>query len=521
VTEKESPTLSSTQGALLHIAAALVLTVGLLAGIELLSGLFVARQAQTELAQYVPGDPVSETLAWLAINPAPLIKDVDLLWRNEPLARKTLEVNPRAFGRSESWTIENNSEGFRGPERTQAGDDTEIYRVLCVGDSVTFGFNTDQDAAYPRLLEQHLREQHPARRFEVVNAGVSGWSWIQGLRFLETRGFALHPDAIVIAHGANDQFLRARVTDEERFRRLATPLTRFVQSAGLLLSRTNTYRAVEWLLPRREPTGNSPGCQKQIAETGFCKRVSLEEIQAAVREIGRLAPRHSADLLVLNLDFVKTPAVEAVRRAVAREGIPFLDLVDRLNALREAEENARAARLGLASARETPRADARPTNEVVLRVLVPRGLETYSVKGTRFFSAGFAFNGPMYDDGTHGDEVAADGVFSTAVSVPVEVKAISYKLFQNGVAEFVPLPPLTSTQGERSMPLSGDRIAPVVVFGEYRFMAEGAHPNADGHAIIAEAVAHGIETLPSFQRFKGTGPAPSAGAVVRTTVSAP
>jgi lysophospholipase L1-like esterase len=508
VTEKESPTLSSTQGALLQIAAALVLTVVLLAGIELLSGLFVARRAQTELAQNFPEDPVSKALTWLAINPAPLIKDVDLLWRNEPLARKTLEVNPRAFGRSESWTIENNSEGFRGAERTQAGDDTEIYRVLCVGDSVTFAFNTDQDAAYPRRLEQHLREQYPARRFEVVNAGVSGWSWIQGLRFLETRGFALHPDAIVIAHGTNDQFLMARVTDEERFHRLATPLKRFVQSAGLLLSRTNTYRAVEWLLPRREPTGNSLGCQKQIARTGYCRRVSLEEIEAAVREIGRLAARHGTDLLVLNLDFVKTPAVEAVRRAVAREGIPFLDLVDRLNALREAEEDARAARLGLAPARETPRADARPTNEVVLRVLVPRGLETYSVEGARqFFSTGFAFNGPMYDDGTHGDEVAADGVFSTTVSVPVEVKAISYKFFQNAVAEFVSLPPLPSTQGERSMRLSGDRIAPVVVFGEHRFMAEGAHPNADGHAIIAEAVAHGLETLPSFQRLKGTGSA--------------
>ena len=505
MTEKESPALSPTQGALLQIAAALVLTVVLLAAIELLSGIFVARRTQTELAHYDPEDTVSRTLAWLAINPAPLIKDVDLLWRNEPLARKTLPVNPRAFGRDDSWTIENNQEGFRGPERTQAGDDSEIYRVLCVGDSVTFGFNADQDAAYPRQLEKRLREQHPGRRFEVINAGVSGWSWIQGLRFLETRGFALRPDIIVIAHGTNDQVLPARVTDDERFYRLASPLKRLVQSAGLLLSSTNTYRAVEWMFPRREPTGASPGCQKQITETGSCRRVSLQEIEAAVREVNRLTASHGADLLVLNLDFVETQAVEAVRRAVGPEGIPFLDLVDRVDALRKAEEDARAARLGLAPARETPRADAAPTFTVVLRVLVPSGRESYSVEGAqRFFGTGFAFNEPLYDDGTHGDEVAGDGVFSTTVAVPVEVGAIGYKFFQNAVAEFVPLPPLTSTFGERSMRLSGDRIAPVIVFAEHRFMAEGAHPNADGHAIIAEEVGRRVASFASLQKFART-----------------
>ena len=44
-------------------------------------------------------------------------------------------------------------------------------------------------------------ERHPGRPIEVVNAGVSGWSWLQGLRFFEVHGEALHPNVVVVAHG--------------------------------------------------------------------------------------------------------------------------------------------------------------------------------------------------------------------------------------------------------------------------------------------------------------------------------
>ena len=39
-----------------------------------------------------------------------------------------------------TWTVENDSRGYRGPEVQPLRPDT--FRILCVGDSITFGFCT-------------------------------------------------------------------------------------------------------------------------------------------------------------------------------------------------------------------------------------------------------------------------------------------------------------------------------------------------------------------------------------------
>ena len=71
-------------------------------------------------------DYVATTLTGLELapelNPSPLVQDPFVLWRNKPLARKTQPVNPAAFGRQDTWTIENDSEGYRGPERVYRDD---------------------------------------------------------------------------------------------------------------------------------------------------------------------------------------------------------------------------------------------------------------------------------------------------------------------------------------------------------------------------------------------------------------
>jgi lysophospholipase L1-like esterase len=87
--------------------------------------------------------------------------------------------------------------------------------VLCIGDAVTYGWATDQEDVFPRRLEAILREGYPGAAIEVVNAGVPGWSWLQGLRFLESEGLGLHPDVVVMGLGTNDQMKDTRSTDLE------------------------------------------------------------------------------------------------------------------------------------------------------------------------------------------------------------------------------------------------------------------------------------------------------------------
>src|SRR5688572_30749205 len=103
---------SASSGLLLKLGGSTLFTVLLLAMVEWSAGLFV----EPRVAREIVGDAVSRTVTYIEVNPAPLARDVNLLWRNEPGARKTQPVNPRAYGTSDEWTIENNSRGYRGPE---------------------------------------------------------------------------------------------------------------------------------------------------------------------------------------------------------------------------------------------------------------------------------------------------------------------------------------------------------------------------------------------------------------------
>src|SRR5579862_8534810 len=242
--EPQSFLHSRTRRLIVQLVAAGIVTVILLALIELLSGFILGADRTPpppKSLRLTDNDAVSSTLAWIDINPVPLVKDVNLLWRNQPLATRTQLINPKVFGRDDKWNIQINSEGFRGPERMFKGQTDGVYRILCVGDSVTFGFNTDQPAPFSRQLETWLQTQYRGRHFEVINAGVPGWSWVQGLRFLELEGLALRPNLVIIAHGSNDQFFPAKITDNERIVRLKRPLARALESANDLLLHTNAY----------------------------------------------------------------------------------------------------------------------------------------------------------------------------------------------------------------------------------------------------------------------------------------
>ena len=89
-------------------------------------------------------------------------------------------------------------------------------RVVCLGDSVTFGFRvpvvwpdkpTEYDPEwlpYPRLLEKHLRAANPGRQLEVITMAVPGYTSHQGLAWLRSEIKTLEPDLLTINFGWND-----------------------------------------------------------------------------------------------------------------------------------------------------------------------------------------------------------------------------------------------------------------------------------------------------------------------------
>lgn len=102
-------------------------------------------------------------------------------------------------------------------------------RIVCLGDSVTFGFRvpvvwpdrpTEYDPEwlpYPMLLEKHLRAANPGRNIEVITMAVPGYTSHQGLAWLRRDIARLQPDLLTASFGWNDASL-SDVPDRDAIR---------------------------------------------------------------------------------------------------------------------------------------------------------------------------------------------------------------------------------------------------------------------------------------------------------------
>jgi lysophospholipase L1-like esterase len=90
-----------------------------------------------------------------------------------------------------------NSIGLRGPEIELAKAPDQL-RVLCLGDSITFGVGVNDEIPYPRQLEAFLAERRSDRQAQVINAGVQKYSTYQEMDWLRKHGVSLEPDIVVL-----------------------------------------------------------------------------------------------------------------------------------------------------------------------------------------------------------------------------------------------------------------------------------------------------------------------------------
>ncbi|MBZ0252995.1 MAG: tetratricopeptide repeat protein, partial [Candidatus Methylomirabilis sp.] len=100
------------------------------------------------------------------------------------------------------YRIDVNAEGFRDRPFDLAKGDK--FRIVAMGDSNTFGWDVELEDAYPKVLEALLNEGLPEPVFQVVNAGVPGYTSFQGRIYLESRLLGLEPDLLIVGYGKND-----------------------------------------------------------------------------------------------------------------------------------------------------------------------------------------------------------------------------------------------------------------------------------------------------------------------------
>jgi hypothetical protein len=99
--------------------------------------------------------------------------------------------------RLQAGALSVNSLGYRGTEfGVEKGDAT---RILAVGDEATFGWGGVEEDSYPAQLETFLTKRFPARRWQVINAGLTaGDAPDNYYLYLKREGLALNPDLILV-----------------------------------------------------------------------------------------------------------------------------------------------------------------------------------------------------------------------------------------------------------------------------------------------------------------------------------
>jgi len=113
-----------------------------------------------------------------------------------------------------------NSHGLVGPEFSWRKPPHTV-RIVALGDSVTYGLYACgvgifcRKEPYPSALENLLNARTPRDRFEVLDAGVYGYSSLQGFRYYRVYLNGLDEDVVTVMFGWNDHGVRRGAEPDE------------------------------------------------------------------------------------------------------------------------------------------------------------------------------------------------------------------------------------------------------------------------------------------------------------------
>lgn len=113
-------------------------------------------------------------------------------------------LNPGYDGYFAGVPVKVNTLGFRDPREYSLEKPRGAFRILVLGDSVTFGHGALYETTYPYLLEQRLRAWRPDVQWQVWNLGIPGYSTRDELTYLEQVGDRYAPDLVIVGFFIND-----------------------------------------------------------------------------------------------------------------------------------------------------------------------------------------------------------------------------------------------------------------------------------------------------------------------------
>ncbi|MBQ7568635.1 hypothetical protein IJT17_07525 [bacterium] len=226
------------------------------------------------------------------------------------------------------FQVTTNSWGMRNPETAQSKEDRQ-WRVLCLGDELTFGYGVNDADTYERKLFRYLLSLHVSKNIQVLNAGCPGWTSYQSREWARLVGRSFEPDVYVLGFG-NADIMPEDYADSERVSSWA-----FLRSLDLLLSRSELYRYWQHCDALRYNTYGLPPADYKYSKL----RVSKDEFRSNLQWFASIAKSDGAKLVILGLPYRSGAAsyIADEYRFIMQEtaqasGAVYIDLHSMMNA---------------------------------------------------------------------------------------------------------------------------------------------------------------------------------------------
>jgi lysophospholipase L1-like esterase len=462
--------------------------------------------------------------------------DKVLIWKNRPniqrryidffspthsekertaILRRFLPQSPDSLKGNPTWEISLNSEGFRDVEMRRQKP-SSVFRIICLGDSWTFGWNAGSTQSYPPQLQDLLQREFPEANFEVFNLGVAGYSSFHGLRQLNTRVLDLNPDVVVVALAMNEPHM-AGVDDKHAS--TSEESINLAQTLSSLLNKSESFKLLRyWALlltwqPRPiseylDDKSYNATWREQVTGNDFEKfepwmRESLRDYDRRHREMIRIARSRNISIVLLYNEFWKdSPYLKVLQRISRDEGVPLVDSSALLATAQESIEEELEKKMEL-QPRKARGSNADGEIAVVFRLFadkrsVPKAM--YIVGNHPKLGKLVPNKVALYDDGIHGDQTAGDHVWSySATFVPgTKLSYVYTNSGEEGKWEGLDVPYIRSFTVEAK---NGEQrlYRPIESFGKIYMHADPWHTNAVGYELIARAL---LATLKKNEQVK-------------------
>jgi hypothetical protein len=401
----------------------------------------------------------------------------ELIRRFTPQLPEEFKAKPRAL-------VFLNSEGFRGgefPEIKRAG----TYRVVTLGDSWTFGSSVGQYQTYPMLLEAGLHKLDRNQTYEVIDLSVLGYSSYHGTLLMK-RALELSPDLIVIGYAMNEGDMAGYAPKPHNLGKILVDFA----TDGLKSVKLVRYWAQLYSFQERSPVASFFHGAWLPKDRSWLKN-SLEEYKARILMMSNAARARGIRTVLLYPEFSQDgPYLKVLKELSTEFNIPLVDWSDLLARASQNQVADRERRFGVAHSSAISVLDEDRLIDVVFRV--SQGTSQVSQKmyisGSHPSLNSFEPNTlSMYDDGTHGDEVPGDKIWSLRVRLPSN-STVLYTYTNSGDARVwngLDIPIVRQVLPGRFL----NGILPLDEFGTAEMHGDPWHTNVEGNSLVAKELA--------------------------------